>query len=125
MFIELIVGGEETLPDKVRELLNKTAVPRRRQNVGSRRCKSPPAIGIRRNRLDQWLAIEATIAIEHTPSLRNQRLVTEVKWTVEIAEIRVSELVEDFRWIGHASPSLSLCPRNALTAAAILRLTPL
>ncbi len=101
MGVEFLACGKEALVDEGREVADKTSRPRSAKDF--RRCgrKGSAATDIRRQGLDQRLAVEPPVAVEHPSALFNQGLVAQVEGAIEIPHIGVAELAEEGNRIGH------------------------
>jgi hypothetical protein len=63
----------------------------------------PTASRVGRHSLNQWLAPEETVTVQHIPALTHQIAVAEVKRAVEVAQVKVPEAAENGEGVVHKS----------------------
>jgi len=98
---------KESLSDEGREFGDFARSPSPAKERCGRRAESLVAADIRRRWLQQWRAIEPSIAVKHRPALVDQRLIPEIEWAIEVAQICFAQLTEEFDWVWHRPPYLS------------------
>jgi hypothetical protein len=78
--------------------------------------KGLPTELISRYRFDQGTPIEPTVRVKQGTSLGDKIWIPEIKWAIEITEIRIAEILEDSERITHWSS----WRRRAAAIAAML-----